>query len=384
MTYYHVFLPPPILSPLPLDHAASGPPLKPHILPRPPRDELGSQTSLSQRLQVAGGLNSLKSPIELSGQGVAGPSRVKKKRKTDGESLSANVADESLGSSSHVGSGRQSEEGRVQADSGGGGGGRRRRRSLRLSRVSDYTTGLPNYPGSGESILSLNTTTTSFPSQYPPTAADLSVHNLPQWHIPLTRLKTLQALSSERDKAVVSALVCVVAVETATVVRKSRAQEGDLWMGLWRTVDPDEAGMDVRFWGELAREWCERTRRGDLVLLESQSVIPFHQPREIRQWKGREGKGREGKGREYFRPATRKNKAELVVSNNFGAKPKLVIVYRTMPRHTTDKRGGIDKIVPEDKALRPDLRLARSDPGVRKVAECARWFAEWIGGEGPP
>lgn len=36
---------------------------------------------------------------------------------------------------------------------------------------------------------------------------------------------------------------------------------------------------------------------------------------------------------------------------------------------------------PVDKALRPDLRLGRSDPGVRKVAEVVRWFAEWVGGE---
>lgn len=41
-------------------------------------------------------------------------------------------------------------------------------------------------------------------------------------------------------------------------------------------------------------------------------------------------------------------------------------------------------MVPEDRAFRPDLRLARSDAGVRKVAEVARWFAEWVGGEAPP
>ena len=43
-----------------------------------------------------------------------------------------------------------------------------------------------------------------------------------------------------------------------------------------------------------------------------------------------------------------------------------------------------DRIMDQgDKALRPDLRLARSDPGVRKVAEVVRWFADWVGGEGP-
>ena len=41
-------------------------------------------------------------------------------------------------------------------------------------------------------------------------------------------------------------------------------------------------------------------------------------------------------------------------------------------------------LLPEDKALRPDLRLGRSDPGVRKVEEYARWFADWVGGDAPP
>lgn len=41
------------------------------------------------------------------------------------------------------------------------------------------------------------------------------------------------------------------------------------------------------------------------------------------------------------------------------------------------------RIVAEDEALRPDLRLSRSDAGVRKVADWARWFSNWVGGEPP-
>jgi hypothetical protein len=40
-------------------------------------------------------------------------------------------------------------------------------------------------------------------------------------------------------------------------------------------------------------------------------------------------------------------------------------------------------MVPQDRALRPDLSLARSDPGIRRIAELAHWCAEWVGGEAP-
>ena len=40
-------------------------------------------------------------------------------------------------------------------------------------------------------------------------------------------------------------------------------------------------------------------------------------------------------------------------------------------------------MVQKDRLLRPDLRLGRSDMGVRKVAEIARWFAQLIGGDVP-
>jgi hypothetical protein len=46
-------------------------------------------------------------------------------------------------------------------------------------------------------------------------------------------------------------------------------------------------------------------------------------------------------------------------------------------------QAGQVKMVPEDKSQRPDLRIGRSDPGIRRVAEVARWFADWVGGEPP-
>ncbi len=93
-----------------------------------------------------------------------------------------------------------------------------------------------------------------------------------------------------------------------------------------------------------------------------------------------------------FKAATSKEAAQLILSPSPSHTPRPTILYRTLPRYTTQsdyayraKRDGSDKsMLPEDRAVRPDLQLARSDAGVKKVVEYARWFARWVGGEGPP
>lgn len=89
-----------------------------------------------------------------------------------------------------------------------------------------------------------------------------------------------------------------------------------------------------------------------------------------------------------FSRASKKDPAQITISDQ--TRPKVTILYRTLPRysaqnpyqHTTKDHPGA-KVVPQDRLLRPDLRLSRSDMGVRKVAEVARWFAQFIGGDGP-
>lgn len=82
------------------------------------------------------------------------------------------------------------------------------------------------------------------------------------------------------------------------------------------------------------------------------------------------------------------------------SRPKLTILYRTLPRYITTTAsdyiyrapGAVSRhldserkrdMVKEDRYLRPDLRLGSSDVGVRKVAEVVEWFADWIGAERP-
>ena len=65
--------------------------------------------------------------------------------------------------------------------------------------------------------------------------------------------------------------------------------------------------------------------------------------------------------------------AQLVLSPT--SSPRMTILYRTLPKTLHDGDMG-----PADRALRPDLHLARNDAVVRKVAELARWVAAWVGG----
>jgi hypothetical protein len=82
--------------------------------------------------------------------------------------------------------------------------------------------------------------------------------------------------------------------------------------------------------------------------------------------------------------------AQITISVNSKPLPKITILYRTLPRYTsgndyayTTKDSSGAKVLQEDRLLRPDLRLGRSDLGVRKVGEIGRWFAGFIGGEAP-
>jgi hypothetical protein len=83
--------------------------------------------------------------------------------------------------------------------------------------------------------------------------------------------------------------------------------------------------------------------------------------------------------------------------------PSLRVLYRTLPRYETttvddyrykgsrpgrpspevDLPATSRDMLAADRALRPDMRLGRSDVAIRKVGELAQWFAAWVGGEAP-
>ena len=177
--------------------------------------------------------------------------------------------------------------------------------------VLGTSPGIPTQPGIDhtESFVSLNTTTSN-PSQYPPTAphnaGDTSVSNLPKWYIPLSKLVTLQSLispsvsprsrrsrveASGTGSRLVSVMVCVTSVEQPVLRRRkeerAKGKEGTLWVGRWEVIAPPlsggfgggvgtgtgEVGCEVKLWGSCARDWGDdRVCRGDIVLFESERV----------------------------------------------------------------------------------------------------------------
>jgi hypothetical protein len=89
-----------------------------------------------------------------------------------------------------------------------------------------------------------------------------------------------------------------------------------------------------------------------------------------------------------FKPPTPTDPAQITISSS--PPPKITILYRTLPRYSggnayayTTKNDPGAKVVMEDRVLRPDLRLGRSDLGVRKVGEIVKWFSGFIGGDFP-
>ncbi|OCF32725.1 hypothetical protein I316_05646 [Kwoniella heveanensis BCC8398] len=278
----------------------------------------------------------------------------------------------------------------------------------------------PNSP-SQSSFDSLDTTTNSLPSQLATNPGNTSVSHFPRWTIPLHKLVALQSILSSTsphshgfvhrlagqpvDKCLHTLVACVISTEPVVQRQrkeeKARGGEGSLWIGKWIITAPgpppaqqqdahmgqSEVTTSVRLWDELAREWCEKVRRGDVVLLENIE----------------------------YKPTTLKEPAHLSLSSHHA--PKITILYRTLPRYqsaptasdyiyklpqpqqprlgmlrstSTSKAqmsaGGSSSkgtMLREDKALRPDLRVGRSDAGVKRVEGVVRWFAHWIGGEAP-
>lgn len=95
----------------------------------------------------------------------------------------------------------------------------------------------------------------------------------------------------------------------------------------------------------------------------------------------------------------RTEEPSLVISSYGGWVPTdpVRVAYRTCPRYPAmhddyvfrdAPRGAVypgeREMLAADRALRPDLTLGRSDPLTRRIAEYARWVAQFLGGEPPP
>ncbi|ODN90761.1 hypothetical protein L198_06077 [Cryptococcus wingfieldii CBS 7118] len=243
---------------------------------------------------------------------------------------------------------------------------------------------------------SFNTTATSTSqAPLPPTAVDgnTSIANFPAWSVPIAKLSSLQEVLRARPEPAIRGLpdagfnqkrytliVCIVSVDSA-VERQRKANQGPrsrgigteggtFWVGKWSITSPPvgadpEMSCDVKLWDQCARQWGdEKLKRGDVVLLENVEL----------------------------KPASAREPPHLNITPS--TNPKITILFRTIPSFTTASRsdyiyrrpntilpdyGEKKEVVKGDRQLRPDLRLGKSDVGIRKVGDVVAWFEEWLG-----
>ncbi|EJD07228.1 uncharacterized protein FOMMEDRAFT_149739 [Fomitiporia mediterranea MF3/22] len=179
----------------------------------------------------------------------------------------------------------------------------------------------------------------------------------------LTSLSDLANVIAGKWTRKVNLLVAVLEVDGPDVVRIKRGPDAGREIGVLKLVIGGEEGGickltawrgvadawgGVRDWGsdDESFEDNESVRRGDIVYIENilaSSSAPCSDT-----------------GKSSARPSM-----SLTASPNLAS--RLHICYRTLPT------------VPSDRRFRPDLRLAASDPGLRKVASVVRWFQGVMG-----
>ncbi|WVN86213.1 uncharacterized protein L203_101374 [Cryptococcus depauperatus CBS 7841] len=272
------------------------------------------------------------------------------------------------------------------------------RRSQRLASRDSSLLG-PSQAQTASFDSTLDTTGT-FPSQLSNSGMEDSIYHFPTWSIPLSKLCTLQDLLNHKkpllrqtnrwsDKQLYTVILCIVSVDPSVERQRKISVAGNkqkgnglentgtLWIGKWMVIVPptleeSEVSCTVKLWDKCAKDWGdEMLRCGDVVLVENVELKP--------------SSAREGPH------------LVLACSNS----PKVTVLYRTLARYTTptlldyaqrsqaampaqDVEAGslksFRKVVKEDKLLRPDLRLGKSDMGVRVVGDTVAWFESWLSG----
>ncbi|KAF8641156.1 hypothetical protein AX17_000791 [Amanita inopinata Kibby_2008] len=198
-----------------------------------------------------------------------------------------------------------------------------------------------------------------------------SIAHFPSFHFNPNALSTLSQLTKTMRKA--SFLSAVLEVDGngngPDVVRIKSGPDAGKEVAVLRMILGDEEGRVGRLtaWREVAEVWggsvegVKGVRRGDVVLIESASLLPnellllLFPCSDWCVWGVIDVNGSSGVN----------TSPSLTASPYLGS--KLTICYRTMP------------VTEEDERLRPDLRLGGSDAAVRKVAGVVRWFERMAG-----
>ncbi|KAG7094692.1 hypothetical protein E1B28_005511 [Marasmius oreades] len=172
-----------------------------------------------------------------------------------------------------------------------------------------------------------------------------SIARFPTFHFSLHILTSLSVLcnSGRKGSSKVNMLLAILEVEGPDIIRLKKGADAGKEISIMKMILGEETGCVCKLtaWRETAEVWggadgAVAAKRGDIVLIQNVTVT-----------------------------------YEPTVSPTLTASPylksKLEICYRTMP------------YTPEDRRLRPDLRLGASDAAVRKVGAVVQWFERMAG-----
>ncbi|KZT23880.1 hypothetical protein NEOLEDRAFT_1095249 [Neolentinus lepideus HHB14362 ss-1] len=197
--------------------------------------------------------------------------------------------------------------------------------TTQVERTIDETTSL-------DRISMYTTRTHSFLETQENSYSDTSsIVRFPNFHF---LLSSLSLLSNAKGK--ISVVVAVLEADGPDMITIKKGAETGKEVAILKMIVGDEHGTVAKLtsWREVAEAWGGvPVKRGDVVLLESKPDEDVNAGGEP---------------------------MSLTASPNL--KSRMEVCYRTMP------------YAHEDRKLRPDLRLGRSDPAVRKVAAVVHWF----------
>jgi hypothetical protein len=187
-------------------------------------------------------------------------------------------------------------------------------------------------------------------------------------------LSSLSAQASRTKNAAgkftskVNLLLAVLEIEGPDTIRIKKGADAGKEVSILKIILGDEENEVCKLtaWREVAEEWggyskTEAAKRGDVVYLESEHSVSCsthrsHLPRFSNSLLA------------YLDiSAACEPPSSIALSASTYLKSRITICYRTMPS------------IPQDGRLRPDLRLAMSEPCVRKVLGIVRWFEQMAG-----
>lgn len=186
-----------------------------------------------------------------------------------------------------------------------------------------------------------------------------SIARFPTFHFNLHSLTALSSLHGQKGSRKVSMLLAILEVDGPDSIRLKKGPDAGTHIHILKMILGDEEGHVCKLtaWRQTAEVWgglgdSVGVKRGDIVLIESRStfgLLVFALMSHVDV------------------TATYEHRASTSLSASPFLRSQCQLCYRTMPR------------TPEDMRLRPDLRLAYSDPSVRKVEALAQWFEDMAG-----